>query len=187
MYSSQTSNDGIMGYLDTFDFEGEYISWTTDGANAGTVFYRNGRFNCTNVCGLIIVKQEYDTQFIALALSMNAKKYVSANLANPKLMNGAMSSVLVPIPFDEDGEVDMEEQRRIAGILSDMDEEIRVKETLLAKHRALKQGVMQQLLAPDTMAHLTPDTAAHLTSGTAAYLAPDIAGEATASTHTTAP
>lgn len=73
VYSSQTSNDGIMGYLDTFDFEGEYISWTTDGANAGTVFYRNGRFNCTNVCGLIIVKQEYDTQFIALALSMNAK------------------------------------------------------------------------------------------------------------------
>lgn len=44
VYSSQTSNDGIMGYLDDFMFEGEYISWTTDGANAGTVFYRNG--NC---------------------------------------------------------------------------------------------------------------------------------------------
>ena len=42
VYSSQTSNDGIMGYLDDFMFEGEYISWTTDGANAGTVFYRNG-------------------------------------------------------------------------------------------------------------------------------------------------
>ena len=40
VYSSQTSNDGIMGYLDDFMFEGEYISWTTDGANAGTVFYR---------------------------------------------------------------------------------------------------------------------------------------------------
>ena len=43
VYSSQTSNDGIMGYLDDFMFEGEYISWTTDGANAGTVFYRNGQ------------------------------------------------------------------------------------------------------------------------------------------------
>lgn len=32
-----------MGYLDTYDFEGEYITWTTDGANAGTVFYRNGK------------------------------------------------------------------------------------------------------------------------------------------------
>ena len=53
VYSSQTSNDGIMGYLDDFMFEGEYISWTTDGANAGTVFYRNGKFNCTNVCGLL--------------------------------------------------------------------------------------------------------------------------------------
>lgn len=94
------------------------------------------------------------------------------------------SNLTIPIPFDEEGAVDMEEQRRIAGILSDMDEEIRVKETLLAKHRALKQGVMQQLLAPDTMAHLASDTGAHLTSGTAAHLAPDIAGEATASTHT---
>lgn len=53
VYSSQTTNEGIMGYLDDFMFEGEYISWTTDGANAGTVFYRNGKFNCINVCGLI--------------------------------------------------------------------------------------------------------------------------------------
>ena len=45
VYSSQTSNDGIMGYLDDFMFEGEYISWTTDGANAETVFYRNGKFS----------------------------------------------------------------------------------------------------------------------------------------------
>lgn len=48
VYSSQTSNDGIMGYLDNYMFDGEYITWTTDGANAGTVFYRKGKFNCTN-------------------------------------------------------------------------------------------------------------------------------------------
>ena len=53
VYSSQTSNEGIMGYLDDYAFDGEYITWTTDGANAGTVFYRNGRFNCTNVCGTL--------------------------------------------------------------------------------------------------------------------------------------
>lgn len=45
VYSSQTSNDGIMGYLDDYMFDGEYITWTTDGANAGTVFYRKGKFN----------------------------------------------------------------------------------------------------------------------------------------------
>ncbi len=47
VYSSQTSNNGIMGYLDNYMFDGEYITWTTDGANAGTVFYRKGKFNCT--------------------------------------------------------------------------------------------------------------------------------------------
>jgi len=53
VYSSQTENNGIMGKLNTYDFEGKYVTWTTDGANAGTVFYREGRFNCTNVCGTI--------------------------------------------------------------------------------------------------------------------------------------
>ena len=56
VYSSQTSNNGIMGYLDNYDYEGEYITWTTDGANAGTVYYRNGKFNCTNVCGILKIK-----------------------------------------------------------------------------------------------------------------------------------
>ncbi len=36
-------------------FDGEYLNWTTDGANAGTVFYRRGKFNVTNVCGLLEV------------------------------------------------------------------------------------------------------------------------------------
>lgn len=41
VYSSQTANNGEIGKINTFDFEGEFITWTTDGANAGTVFYRN--------------------------------------------------------------------------------------------------------------------------------------------------
>ena len=69
VYSSQTTNEGIMGYLDDFMFEGEYISWTTDGANAGTVFYRDGKFNCTNVCGLIKLKKGFDTYCVSLILS----------------------------------------------------------------------------------------------------------------------
>ena len=30
VYSSQTTNDGILGYIDTYDFDGEYLTWTTD-------------------------------------------------------------------------------------------------------------------------------------------------------------
>lgn len=53
VYSSQTENDGQLGAIDTFMYDGEYLTWTTDGANAGTVFYRTGKFSITNVCGLI--------------------------------------------------------------------------------------------------------------------------------------
>ena len=53
VYSSQTANNGMIGSINSFDFNGEFVSWTTDGANAGTVFHRTGKFSITNVCGLI--------------------------------------------------------------------------------------------------------------------------------------
>ena len=68
----QVAYDGVMGYLATFDFEGNYITWTTDGANAGTVFARSGKFNCTNVCGTIKVRNG-DHRFIASALGRVSK------------------------------------------------------------------------------------------------------------------
>ena len=80
VYSSQTSNNGIMGHIDTFDFEGEYITWTTDGANAGTIFHRTGRFNCTNVCGTIKLRSE-DPRFVASVLAGIAPRHVSRHLA----------------------------------------------------------------------------------------------------------
>ena len=91
VYSSQTSNDGIMGYLDDYMFDGEYITWTTDGANAGTVFYRNGKFNSTNVCGTLKIHSKFDCYFVSLVLQQATQKYVSSNLANPKLMNNTMA------------------------------------------------------------------------------------------------
>ena len=56
VYSSQTRNNGEIGRIETYDFDGEYATWTTDGAYAGTVFYRKGKFSITNICGLITPK-----------------------------------------------------------------------------------------------------------------------------------
>ena len=38
VYSSQTKNEGLMGYYEEYLYENA-ITWTTDGANAGTIFY----------------------------------------------------------------------------------------------------------------------------------------------------
>lgn len=98
VYSSQTTNDGIFGSIDTFDFDGEYITWTTDGAKAGTVFYRNGKFNCTNVCGTLKAKNDkVNMRYLAYLLNRIAYKFVS-RVGNNKLMNDTMKKIVVPVP-----------------------------------------------------------------------------------------
>ena len=114
VYSSQTSNDGIMGYLDDYMFDGEYITWTTDGANAGTVFYRKGKFNCTNVCGTLKIHPKFDSYFVSLILQQATQKYVSSNLANPKLMNNTMASIKIKIP-------NIEVQKQLSKVFQTLD------------------------------------------------------------------
>jgi type I restriction enzyme S subunit len=139
VYSSQTTNNGIMGFIDSYDFEGEYITWTTDGEKAGTVFYRSGKFNCTNVCGTI--KLTFGSaRFIANILNIEAPKHVSRNLANPKLMNEPMKNIRITIPES------LNEQNEIAEIIINFESEIYNLERHLLKLKSLKQGMIQNLL-----------------------------------------
>lgn len=138
VYSSQTSNNGIMGYLDDYMFEGEHISWTTDGANAGTVFYRNGKFNCTNVCGLLKFRKEFDTIIVSLVLAEATKKYVSINLANPKLMNNTMGNIQIRLPK-------LEEQKRISIVFRELQKLWTVHNSLLTKYTKQKQYLLSQM------------------------------------------
>lgn len=100
VYSSQTQNNGEIGSISSFDFSGEYISWTTDGANAGTVFYRNEKFSITNVCGLITINNtnELNYKFLYYWLTIEAVKHVYSGMGNPKLMSHQMEKIQIPIP-----------------------------------------------------------------------------------------
>lgn len=100
VYSSRTVNNGMIGSINTFDFDGEYVNWTTDGANAGTVFYRTGKFSITNVSGLIKIRNtsELNYKFLFHWLSIEVKKHVYKGMGNPKLMSHQMEKVPVPIP-----------------------------------------------------------------------------------------
>ena len=140
VYSSQSFNNGEMGKISTYDFEGEYITWTTDGAYAGTVFYRNGKFNCTNVCGTLKAINEHDisTKYFAYLLSENTKRYVSY-VGNPKLMNGVVHDIPITYIKGKDN------QTYIADILSTCDEVIEKTEETIEKYKQIKAGMMQDL------------------------------------------
>jgi restriction endonuclease S subunit len=98
IYSSQTLNNGVFGKIKTYDFDGEYITWTTDGIYAGTCTYRSGKFNCTNICGTLKAKiQNINLRYISDILNQITNEYVT-KVANPKLMSNIMATIKIPIP-----------------------------------------------------------------------------------------
>ncbi len=99
VYSSQTENNGELGRIADYMYDGEYLTWTTDGANAGSVFYRNGKFNVTNVCGLLKVNAEIMVaKYLYYILTIEAPKYVNKGMGNPKLMSNVVGRIKIPVP-----------------------------------------------------------------------------------------
>ena len=137
VYSSQTKDKGLLGYYNDYIYENA-ITWTTDGANAGNVNYRKGKFYCTNVCGVLLPYKNNTNICIAEILNMTTKKYVSY-VGNPKLMNNTMSNIVILIPL-------IKEQEKIANILSKADEEIELLQKDLEQEKLKKKALMQLLL-----------------------------------------
>jgi len=139
VYSSQSRDNGVLGYLNTYDFEGDYVTWTTDGAHAGTVFFRSGKFNCTNVCGTLKAKSpEINARFLARSLARESKRHVSY-VGNPKLMNNVMAAIRLRLPSSA-------EQMVIADILDTIDDAIAKTEAVIAKLKQIRAGLLHDLL-----------------------------------------
>lgn len=130
VYSSQTKNNGCLGYINTYDFDCEQITWTTDGANAGTVFLRKGKHNCTNVCGTLRPRREDET----MGFTLYCLEYVTPFHKRPdtngaKIMNNEMAEISISHPPFLDRE-------KIASFL---DHETAKIDTLIDKQQQLIQ------------------------------------------------
>ena len=138
VYSSQTSNNGILGYDNKYDFNGKFLTWTTDGANAGKVFYREGKFRCTNVCGILYNKDNrYVSELTAELLNIETPKYVSY-VGNPKLMNNVMSNIIIKLP-------DPSRDYFFSSILKIINKKLTIEEEKFDKLFELKKGFMQNM------------------------------------------
>lgn len=137
VYSSQTANNGLMGYYSESLYK-DAITWTTDGANAGTVMLRRSEFFCTNVCGVLISDRGYANGCIAEIIAIHAKEHVSY-VGNPKLMNNVMGEIEIYIPPT------INEQLKIADCLYEVDKNISSYEKKIKTLELHKRGLIQQL------------------------------------------
>ena len=142
VYSSQTKDKGLMGYYKDYLYE-DAITWTTDGASAGTVNYRAGKFYCTNVCGVLLSNEVKANQMIAEALNSVAKGYVSY-VGNPKLMNNVMADIVIQIPTQA------EEREQLSSFFAKLDNLITLHQRKCANLCSPSQVVFSLLFATST-------------------------------------
>ncbi len=139
VYSSQTKDNGLMGYYSDYLYE-DAITWTTDGANAGTVNFRYGRFYCTNVCGVLLSDKVEASKAVAEALNNVAKRYVSY-VGNPKLMNNVMADIQIKIPTSR------EERAKISSYFSNLDHLITLHQRKCEELKNVKKYMLQNMFA----------------------------------------
>lgn len=142
IYSSQTKNNGILGYIGTYDYDVDQLTWTTDGANAGTVFLRTGKYNCTNVCGTLALKNNLNCLlYMKYALEYIAIFHKRPDTNGYKIMNNEMADIKVTAP-------PLPEQKRIADFLdikvTEIDKIISDTKASIENYKEYKQSVITE-------------------------------------------
>ena len=141
VYSSQTKDNGLMGYYSEYLYE-DAITWTTDGANAGTVNYRAGKFYCTNVCGVLLSDKIKANKMLSESLNNVAKGYVSY-VGNPKLMNNVMADIEINISKNES------ERNKISDLFDNLDNLITLHQSKYDKLVNVKKALLEKMFPKD--------------------------------------
>ncbi len=132
VYSSTTANNGEIGRIKDYDLDGEYVTWTTDGIYAGTVFYRNEKFNASQHCGVLKLKNnEISAKFLTYALGMEAPKFVNNACPIPNLNLSRTEEIELDFP-------PLQIQQKIATILdtfTELSAELRERKKQYAFYR----------------------------------------------------
>ncbi|WP_215744228.1 restriction endonuclease subunit S [Mesomycoplasma hyorhinis] len=116
VYSSQTSNNGKMGSINYYKYDGEFITWTTRGALTGSIFYRNEKFNVSNA-GLLQAKdnQLSDVKFYYYVLKNSNLRTIMTIGSIPQFTVQMIKNINCLIPDNKD------EQEQISNFLTHID------------------------------------------------------------------
>lgn len=138
VFSSQTTDEGVMGRIATFDFDKECITWTTDGVHAGTVFLRNEKFSMTTHCGALVLKDEFvgriSYSYVASVLRNELKK-VAVGEQNKRVTVKIIERLPINFPMDGD-KLDILSQNSIAERQEKID---RIRYELILRVQSLRK------------------------------------------------
>ena len=114
------SSNAPLTRIDTFDYDGEYLSWSTNGF-AGTVTILSGKFSINGDRGILLPKQEnIDIRYLKYILQPIFRRLAKGRKGDrgedefTKLYPSMINTVQIPFPIDENGEIILSAQQEIA-------------------------------------------------------------------------
>lgn len=122
LYSGNTQ--GAFQYIDTADYDGEYITWAKDGL-AGYMLYHNGKFSLTGHRGILIPTknaENIDLKYMKYVIEPIFRNKIKGRLGiNGKNEYTTLNSTMIKnikekiiIPIKDNGDFDLEKQRELA-------------------------------------------------------------------------
>jgi len=127
-------------HIDTYDFCGSYLSWSTNGF-AGTVSVLTDRFSINGDRGILLPKRkDVDIQYLRYILQPLFRRLAKGRIGDrgadefTKLYPSMIADVRVSLPVDENGEISLAAQQEIAAIYATVEE---YKREVLGKISAL--------------------------------------------------
>ena len=126
--------NGIRGYTDTYNFEGECAIIGRQGAACGNVRYFSGKAYMTEHAVVAVPNEHHDAYYLSCVLASMKLGRLSGQSAQPGIGVGLIGKQVISLP-------PLSTQRRIASILSSLDDKIainrRICENLEAQAQAL--------------------------------------------------
>ena len=148
VYSGQTKNDGILGYINTFeyDFDNNVILVTTVGAKAMTTFRINGKLSLSQNCALIKLKSNEDISdyyYYLCKILFNYERELIPDIMQPSLRIGDLNTYNILQPPND-------EQLKIANYLDEkttsLDTMISEKQSLIEDLESYKKSLIYEVV-----------------------------------------
>jgi type I restriction enzyme S subunit len=133
-------SNGLIGFSKIYQFEGEHLIIGRVGAS-GEVRMVSGKFFASDNClvGLLIKEEGVNLKYMFYYLKYFDLKRFITQTAQPLITQSLINNLLIPLP-------PLSEQKRIAEILSQIDQAIEKEEKYKQKLERLKKGLMEDLL-----------------------------------------
>lgn len=134
---------GIIDYINSYIFEGEYLLLGEDGANiitrsAPLIYKTQGKFWVNNHAHIFKPKKQFDIEFMKQCLELIDYTPYNTGTAQPKLNAEAIKLIPLKAPC-------YKEQQKIANFLSTIDKKLEKEQEKLDSLNQWKKGLLQQM------------------------------------------